>query len=248
MAEKLTSIKIVLENLMNHPLLQDLTIDRAISYAVDFVRTVGVPAMFSEKVAHLKVDKYRAELPCDFVELQQISGSRLHHSHPNQAMRQTTDSFFMDRVDEPERVAHNSHLGRAGISNSDPTYKIQNDMIYVSYPKGDLTISYTALETDEDGFPLIPDNSIFTTTLELYIKKQYFTILFDIGKITGPVLKNTQQEYYASVLKLESEINRPSIGEMESLANMWTAVLSRNLAFQEGFRHLGTKERLWVKR
>jgi len=41
---------------------------------------------------------------------------------------------------------------------------------------------------DEEGLPMIPDNPIFLKTLELYIKKEYFTILFDMGKISPAVL------------------------------------------------------------
>jgi hypothetical protein len=48
---------------------------------------------------------------------------------------------------------------------------------------------------DEDGFPLIPDNQSFKKALEYYIKREYFTILFDIGVITAPVLTNAEQRY-----------------------------------------------------
>lgn len=48
---------------------------------------------------------------------------------------------------------------------------------------------------DKDGYPMIPENSAFIKALELYIKKAWFTILFDMGKISQGVLFNTQQEY-----------------------------------------------------
>lgn len=47
------SIKVILDNLLHHPLLQDLTLERAVAYAVDFIRIVGMPPMFIEKTARL---------------------------------------------------------------------------------------------------------------------------------------------------------------------------------------------------
>lgn len=55
---------------------------------------------------------------------------------------------------------------------------------------GEIEIAYRAIAVDEDGYPLIPDRSPFTRALELYIKKQCFTILFDLGKINQAVYSN----------------------------------------------------------
>lgn len=37
------SIKQVMSDLLDHPLLQDLTLERAVNYAVHFIQIVGVP-------------------------------------------------------------------------------------------------------------------------------------------------------------------------------------------------------------
>jgi hypothetical protein len=46
---------------------------------------------------------------------------------------------------------------------------------------------------------MIPDDSSFIRALELYIKKQVFTVLFDMGKIQQPVYNNVCQEYSFAV-------------------------------------------------
>lgn len=51
-------------------------------------------------------------------------------------------------------------------------------------------MSYKAIPVDEEGFPLLIDNPTFIKGLELYIKKEVFTILFDQDKIKGHVLQN----------------------------------------------------------
>lgn len=224
MAEQNTSIKIVLDKALRHPLMQDLSLETAVDYAVDFLRIVGVPSMFSEKVIYLKVDNYRAKLPCDYYKVIQV------RPKGRPALIASTDSFFMG--------------GRYRDENN--TYKIQGNIIYTSLEDDTLELAYLAIETDKDGYPLIPDNSSFTRALELYIKKQWFTILFDLGKINPNVLQNTQQEYAWAVGDCMTEFNRLSIDEMEAFSNSWRTMILRDHQHASGFANNGTRQTLKV--
>ena len=224
MAEQTTSIKIVLDKILRHPLMQDMSLETTVDYAVDFMRIVGVPKMFSEKVVELRTEDYRAKLPCDYYKIVQIKPI----GRP--ALIASTDNFFMG--------------GRYRENNN--TYKIQGNIIYTSLEKDTLWVSYLAIDTDEDGYPLIPDNSSFTRALELYIKKQWFTILFDLGKITLAVLQNTQQEYAWAVGDCMTEFNRLSIDEMEAFSNSWRTMIMRTNEQSKGFNSNGTREQLKI--
>jgi len=61
-------------------------------------------------------------------------------------------------------------------------------MIYTTVKEGTIELSYKAISTDTNGYPLLPDNSSFSRALELFVKKSWFTILFDLGKISSAVL------------------------------------------------------------
>lgn len=224
MTEQNISIKIILDKLLRHPLMQDLSLETAIDYTVDFMRIVGVPKMFAEKVVYLKTDNYRAKLPCDFYKIIQV------RPKGRSALIASTDSFFMG--------------GRYRDSNN--TYKIQGNIIYTSLEDDTLELAYLAIETDKDGYPLIPDNSSFTRALELYIKKQWFTILFDLGKITPAVLQNAQQEYAWAVGDCMTEFNRLSIDEMEAFSNSWRTMILRDHQHASGFANNGTRQTLKV--
>ena len=39
------SIRQIIDNLMDSPLLQDLTLERAVNYAVRFIQIVGMPSI-----------------------------------------------------------------------------------------------------------------------------------------------------------------------------------------------------------
>ena len=49
MATKYVSIKLIMDKLLRHPMLQGLSLEAAVDYAVDFMRIVGCPAIFTEK-------------------------------------------------------------------------------------------------------------------------------------------------------------------------------------------------------
>lgn len=211
MAEQYLSIKKILDSCLRHPLMQDLSLETAVDYTIDFMRIVGMPRMFTEKVVRIPIDKYRALLPCDYYQTIQV---RIPGGH---ALVYSTDSF---------------HMSNKGNSS---TYKIQGNIIYTSIESGELELAYLAISTDEDGYPLLPDNSSFTRALELYIKKQWFTILFDLGKITSAVLQNTQQEYAWAVGDCQSEFNRMSIDQMEAFSNSWRTMILRDHQHSSGF-------------
>lgn len=204
MAEGYTNIRVILDKVLRHPLLQDITLETAIDYTIDFMRIVGVPSMFTEKVSNIKVDKYRALLPEDYYQMNQVRKG-------DDVLTYSSDSFHFDNT-----------------SSNTYTYKIQGNVIYTSFEKGELEISYQAIAVDEQGFPLIPDNSSFTRALELYIKKQWFTILFDLGKLQPAILQNTQQEYAWAVGDCASEFNRMSLDKAESFYNTWKTLILRD--------------------
>lgn len=211
MAEQYINIKVVLDRILRHPLMQDLSLETAVDYTIDFMRIVGTPRMFTEKVVRITIDKYRALLPCDYYQTIQV---RIPGGH---ALVYSTDSFHMSNKGNPS------------------TYKIQGNIIYTSIESGELELAYLAISTDADGYPLLPDNSSFTRALELYIKKQWFTILFDLGKITSAVLQNTQQEYAWAVGDCQSEFNRMSIDQMEAFSNSWRTMILRDHQHSSGF-------------
>lgn len=220
MAEQYINIKVVLDRILRHPLMQDLSLETAVDYTIDFMRIVGMPRMFTEKVVRIPIDKYRALLPCDYYQTIQV---RIPGGH---ALVYSTDSF---------------HMSNKGNSS---TYKIQGNIIYTSIESGELELAYLAISTDADGYPLLPDNSSFTRALELYIKKQWFTILFDVGKISSAVLQNTQQEYAWAVGDCQSEFNRMSIDQMEAFSNSWRTMILRDHQHSSGFIGDGSRQTL----
>ena len=213
----------VLSRIMRHPLLNGLNLETAIQYTLDFFAVMGLPDIYRDKLDTVHIDNYRGKLPCDLIAINQVRMCK-----KGVCLRAMTDNFNSTHPKD----------------KSEPSFKTQGSVIFTSFETGDIEISYKAIPTDDEGLPLLPDNPIFLKTLELYIKKEWFTILFDLGKISPAVLQNTQQEYAFKVAQCNNEFIIPSVSEMESITRMWNTIVPRVSEFQKSFRHLGNKEYL----
>lgn len=221
------NIRVVLDRLLRHPLLTDLNLETAIQYTLDFISAMGLPNVYVDKVETIDIKEYRGELPCDLISINQV---RLHKN--GMALRAMTDNFN----------AYPTHDHNRDCSRGEPSFKTQGRVIFTSIREEKIDISYKAIMLDDEGLPLIPDNSIFLKALELYIKKEWFTIQFDMGKIAPAVLQNVQQEYAWKVGQLNTEFILPSVSEMEAISNMMNQLLPRTNEFRKGFKPLGNRE------
>lgn len=229
------SIKQIADDLLEHPMLKDLNFERIINHTIHFMRKVGAPKSFIEKVAELQIDDYRALLPCDFYKMIQVKNNK-------GVYRYTSDSFHLEKptLHNHERYINECHHPKH--NHDEFTYKIQGNVIFTSNKKGKLTISYLALPLDENGFPLIKDNSPYIEALQAYIKEKQFTILFDQGKINIQILENAKREYAWAVGQAQTSLIMPSIDEMESITNMLTTLIPKVTQHSKGMKYLGTKE------
>jgi hypothetical protein len=221
------NIREVLSRILRHPLLQDITLEQAVQYTIDFIGIFGMPKLYQDKEEVLHIEDYRCLLPCDLISINQIKECKT-----GVCLRSMTDNFMPREHDRS--VDHKIP--------QELSFKTQGQALYVSFKTGDVSVSYEAIPVDKDGFPLLIDNPVFLKALEAYIKREAFTILFDMGKIAPAVLQNTQQQYAWLAGQLQSEFTIPSISEMESIKRSWCTLLQRTSEFNSGFKNNGNQE------
>lgn len=226
--EKYISLKQILDNLLDHPMLREVSFERAVNYTQSFMRIVGCPKIFEEKTAIIEIEDYRGVLPCDFNEIIQV---RTHNTCDDnyKVFRYSTDNF---------------HMSDNKQDSFDLTYKIQGNVIFTSMKEGTIEIAYNAFAVDSEGYPLIPDNSAFIRALELYIKKQCFTVLFDLGQINQAVYQNVRQEYAWAVGQAQSDLIRPTIDQMQAITNSLNTLIWRTTEHNNGFVNNGSAEKI----
>lgn len=222
------NIREALSRVMRHPLLQDVTLEAAVQYVLDFIGIFGMPKLYQDKQEVVHIEDFRGRLPCNCVQINQVKDCK-----SGVCLRSMTDNF------KPREHYETSTGYRIP---QEKTFKTQGQILYTSFKTGDVVISYKAIPVDKDGFPLLIDNSVFLRALEAYIKKEVFTILFDMGKIQAAVLQNAQQQYAWLAGQLQSEFTIPSISEMESIKRSWCTLIQRTTSFNDGFRNNGNQE------
>ena len=225
----------VLSRVLRHPLLQKVDLEAAIQYAVDFIEAVGTPDMFQSKEAKITISNFRGQLPCDLISITQVKDLKT-----NTCMRSMTDNFLPDGRQSCRHTTGRNHYGE------ELTFKTQNTTLITSMQEGEVLISYKAIPVDDEGKPLLLNNSTYLKALEMYIKVEVFTILYDEDKIKPGPLQNAQQQYAWAVGKLQSEMTIPSESEMESICRSWTTMIQRTTEFDSGFRNNGNREYLRI--
>ncbi len=226
--DRYISLKQILDDILDHPMLKEVSFERAVNHTVHFMRKVGCPKMFEEKTAIVEIDNYRGLLPCDYNSIIQV---RTHNKCDNhyEVFRYSTDNF---------------HMSDNKQKSFDLTYKVQGNIIFTSIKNGTIEIAYNSFKVDSEGYPMIPDNSSFIEALELYIKKQYFTILFDEGKISNAVLNQTLQDYSFAVGQARTSLINPSIDEMQAITNSFNTLIPRVSEHRTGFVNNGSAEKI----
>lgn len=218
------NIREVLSRILRHPLLQEVNLEQAIQYTIDFIGIFGFPKFYTDKEEDVEIEDYRGMLPCDLIEINMVKECRT-----NLPLRSMTTDFI------PGGRKYREH-------KQELQFKTQGRVIFTSFRCGKVHISYKAIPVDDEGLPLLIDNPKYLKALELYIKCQAFGVLFDLGKVNERVLNHTEQEYSWAAGQMMEEFNNLSVSETETITNMINQLVFRNDEFIHRFERLGNKE------
>lgn len=244
-----TSIRRVLDNLLEHPMMTDITLEQVVRYAVRFIGKHGFPRLYQDRIGRVEIHEFRGLLPCDLISIVQVRDTMT-----GICLRSMTDSFNPGLLPPPPNPRPcRPRADRAGVisgqyippiaeHHGELAFKTQGRVIFTSFPEGSVEISYKAIPVDEDGFPMLIDNENYLDALESYIKMRVFGIKFDQGRIASGVYEHAQQDYYVAARLLQSEMCIPSYSEMQSITNMVDTLIPRMSEFYKGFKELGDRE------
>ena len=124
------------------------------------------------------------------------------------------------------------------------TYIVDNDYIKTSFESGKICLSYMAFPTDDDCYPLVPDDISFKEAMFWYVYKKIL--------LSNPTFKNNgidygtaenQWKYYCT--QARNAANYPDIDKYESYLNQWVRLvpdINRHACF---FDELNERENLY---
>ena len=124
------------------------------------------------------------------------------------------------------------------------TYIVDCDYIKTSFVSGKICLSYMAFPTDEDCYPLVPDDISFSEAMFWYVYKKIL--------LSKPNFKNNgvdynfaenQWKYYCT--QARNAANYPDIDKYESFMNQWVRLIPDINRHDKAFEHLNTREDLY---
>jgi hypothetical protein len=124
------------------------------------------------------------------------------------------------------------------------TYIVDCDYIKTSFQSGKICLSYMAFPTDEDCYPLVPDDISFKEAMFWYIYKKILlsTPSFKNNQI-GYEFAEAQWKYYCT--QARNAANYPDIDKYESFMNQWVRLIPTRSRHDLMFEQLNTREDLY---
>lgn len=220
-----TSVSEILWRVLRNNLAQDLSLDQASEFALEFIRLIGAPLAFIDKVEEIQIENYKGLLPDNLIEIRGIRSN-------GRALRYATNLY------------HNVLDSEASDYNREFTYTVQNCILTTSFRKGCVEISYKALSVDELGYPLIPDNESYKMGLEYYILYRHIEPLWSMGKIPDKVFQyyGQQRDWYLG--QASSSLVVANGDHLQSIMNGINRLIINTQAYDNFYKNYGERERI----
>lgn len=217
-----------------------------IEWAGEAMDLIGAKVLYIEKVTNgtcpspcpnpepIIIENYRGELPCDLHRLIQA-----RENTTKIPMRYSGNNFHMFADQDVPLTPY--------VNNNMFTYKIQGNYIFTSFKTGAVELAYIAFPTDDEGMPMIPNDTKVQLALASYIIERIDYKLWRQNKIAGPVYQSSQKEWCFRVAQCNTHLALPTLDEMESIKNQWCRLIPKVNRHADGFNFLGTSERIYNK-
>jgi len=196
---KFVSIDVIANRITRHPLLKDINYEDIIAYTVDVLRLVSVPRSYVEESRYIEVVDYKAQIPDNCLNVKSVDYIK-ENANYTIPMIIATDSLH-NHIDKLSELTSQSTNSDNGVY----TYSLNNNTFSINQEDGQLFVVYDTLKCGEDGFPMIPDSIALRLAIENYIKQNVFSILEDLGKISGRAVQKAEQEYAWYIGKAQTE-------------------------------------------
>ena len=225
-----------------------------IGEALDYI---GYHGIFDHKSKELTIANHKTEIPCDLYQLLQIeyegvglvygtdisgynADTRTTASTPSNSQVYTAAVAESNPTDDPSSPAFTlKYTKNRRVSNE--YYLINNGYIVTSFEDGTIKLHYTAYPTDDDGFPLVPDNIYAKQALEWYIIRQMM-----LGGYVHPVFDwgIADQKWGHYCIAAQNDLAYPNLDKMETMKNMFVRMVPMLNRHSDFFIGNETQERL----
>jgi len=226
-----TSLKSVIGNVIRNTRIQDGSFIADIhEWLYEAMEQLETEFSLEGKFEVLNMSFHKAKLPCGlkYIDAIEYNGRRLKEGGGVRPASQSTvpvnytEDAFQTKIGVQDFNGHTLYtatldkVSKLAGSSSYEYYYTDMGHINTSFSDGPLTVYYRGIATDEDGFPMIPDNQNYKQALYWYCR----------GMMIGAGWKDTVFNYQYCTSQFEffagralGEIRMPSPEQMEHRIN-----------------------------
>lgn len=205
----------------------EIDFSSVIEWCGEALMMIGAYSQFTEEQKCVEICNYQAELPCDFHKL-----------------------IEMNYDGKPIMWASNSMISLYGCQGckvptccTDETFFITETTIKASFKEGKLCMTYLAIPTDEEGYPLIPDEVYYDKALKAYCTYMLDRIEFRKAKLPEVAYRDSEKDWLWYVAAARGAANMPNLQQLERLKNVWVRLIPQQNEFLKNFNNTGTPEK-----
>lgn len=183
----------------------------------------------------ITVQDYRAELPCDIVEVLHVFEleTMMQLRETQSALHQVNFSGNVNFGDLQKTELPN----KRGMTPDQ--YQIRQGYIYTDYKDGHIMLAYLAWPRDENGEFLVPADRVVLDALTWHIQEKIDYFLFRTGEISRAVYKDTQGQAIFARGRAQSHADTPTDGMVHSMVNTFTRPKRGNNEFRTAYISMG---------
>lgn len=127
----------------------------------------------------------------------------------------------------------------------DYTYVINSSYIKTNIKEGYLMLAYTCISVDEEGYPLIPDDEMFTEAIYWYIVHKLLYPKWILGEVRDRVYESAKRSWNFYVKGAYAAAMMPNADQLESLKNQALKLYPEVGEFDNFFSTTGEQQILY---
>jgi len=235
---KRVSVKVVFEKIYrDYGFNTEIVWADVIEWIAEAINLLGVAPAYEDKVSDkLKLDNGRVELPCDVMYIKMVRDFVTKEN-----LVRSFDQFHLSNFFRcPEEM-----VSKCQDEYCYPllrTYTVNNNFLFTNAIDGDrgtsdyIEIAYKAMPTDEEGLPLIPDDTKYIRAMSTYVAEKLATKLFYQDKFSENKLQRIERDRDWAFGSAKMKMIIPDIDQMESWKNSFLRLIptinSHNTSFK----------------
>lgn len=235
MITQFKSIKFIISKLYRDlGINQEIPEDNIIEWCGEALNMIGAYSQYEEISDCLELINGKAKLPCGLYKLVDIN----YKNNP---------VYWATNTNANNYQCHNCRIPVCIDQSCKYTFYL-NDSYLISNIQEETTsnicIVYLGIRTDEDGYPMIPDDVYYDKALTSYVTSMLDYQEWRKGKVTDKVYKQSEADWLFYVNSARGSANMPNTQQLENLKNIWRRLLPVTNDYKRGFKNFDKPEGL----